>query len=413
MTLDDVERKHLTDLARDLISIPSYAPDDDKIYRFITEYLKKEGVETFTSTIDNPLDQNRRLFNVYSRYGSGKGPRIMINCHLDTVGPTDGWFHPPFDAIEDHGRIFGLGAADMKGGCAAAIRSYILLTRQMPDLKGELFLSLVYGEESPNPLGTDTLLKEFDLNGHDLIIVTEPSPLLSINDHCIVHKKVHRTSFPVCIVGAEGRALFEIEFFGKAAHASHPSQGINALHDAARVITELTRFDLYSNIKMGRGHYVILNIDGGGQSFTVPSRCRIFVNRQLTLGEDDRTVLKEVNNIIRSLKIRSRYSIRKRYSPSPDLEYRPYVNDRGPYINMFKAMMPERSVGRSAEKRCLFTTSSVGDFNLFGTRTRAPVLVFGPGGGNIHAPNEYVNVDDIVKTTEYLAAFLMKVYGKR
>ncbi len=409
--LDEDEQASLVELTRRLIEIPSSASDDDGIYRFMEDHLNKEGMEVFRPGISNPFEENNGLFNVYSRIGSGNGPKIMINCHLDTVSPMEGWFHPPHGAVEEEGRIYGLGAADMKGGCAAAITAFVSIAQQIPDLKGELFLSCVYGEEAPNPLGTDTLLREFDLNDHDLIIITEPSPLLAINDYCTLHRKIHRSSYPLPIIGAEGRALFEIDFVGKAAHASHPSQGINALHDAARVITELSRFDLYSNIKMGRGHYVVLNIDGGDQSFTVPSKCRIFVNRQLTLGEDDRSVLKELKDIIRTLKIRSKYSIRKRFSPSPDLEYRPYINEKDPFIELFNKRLPERKVGRGKSQRCLFTSSSVGDFNLFGTRTKAPVLVFGPGGGNIHAPNEYVNVDEMVQTANYLIGFLKEVYG--
>jgi acetylornithine deacetylase/succinyl-diaminopimelate desuccinylase-like protein len=135
------------------------------------------------------------------------------------------------------------------------------------------------------------------------------------------------------------------------------------------------------------------------------------VNRQLTLGEDDGTVQKEVKSIIRSLKLRSKWTIRKRYSPSPSLEYRPYLNDQDKYIEKFSKLLPERKVGRGKPQRCLFTSSSVGDFNLFATRTKAPVLIFGPGGGNIHAPNEYVNKDEVVQTANYLLKFLMEVFG--
>ena len=411
MSIEADGERSLIDLAKELIRIPSAASDGDGIYKFVEKYLQRKGVDVSRPSVKNPLTHGNTLFNVYSRAGSGKGPKIMINCHLDTIPMREGWYHLPYDAVEDEGRLFGVGAADMKGGCAAAITAFLSFLKKVPEPKGEVFLSCVYGEESPNPLGTDTLLREFDLDDYDLIIVPEPSPLLAINDYCTVHKKIHKSSFPVPIIGAEGRALFEIDFFGKAAHASHPSQGINALHDAARVITELARFDLFSNIKMGRGHYVVLNIDGGDQSFTVPSKCRIFVNRQLTLGEDDKSVLRELKSIIKSLNIKSKYSIRKRYSPAPDLEYKPYLNEDEPYIDRFVEMLPKRKAGGSKAQRCLFTSSSVGDFNLYGTRTKAPVLVFGPGGGNIHAPNEYVNIGDMIQTTNYLLDFLMGVYG--
>jgi succinyl-diaminopimelate desuccinylase len=409
--LSSEEEVELIDLTKRLISIPSTGSDDNSIYEFVKQYLSKRDFSPFGPKFDYPFIENGDLENVYAKAGAGKGPRIMLNCHLDSVNLTEGWFHPPFEAVEEDGRIYGLGAADMKGGCAAAIIAFTSFLKRMEEPEGEIFLSCVFGEEAPLPLGADSLIREFDLNDMDLIIVTEPSPLLAIYDHCTIHKRIHKTEFPVAIVGAEGRAIFEIDFMGKASHASHPSQGINALHDAARVINELARFDLYSNIKMGRGHYVVLNIDGGDESFTVPSKCRIYVNRQLTLGEDDRTVLVEIKRIIRSLKLRSKWTIQKRHSPSPALEYKPYLNENNEYIHKFNELLPERKVGRGKLQKCLFTSSSVGDFNLFATRTKAPVLVFGPGGGNIHAPNEYVNKDEVVQTANYILKFLMGVFG--
>ena len=343
----------------------------------------------------------------------------MLNCHLDSVQPKGLWQVPPYGAVREGKKIYGLGAADMKGGCAAAIMTMVALQRRKPTINGELFLSCVFGEESPFSLGTDTLLREFDLKDYDLIIVTEPSPLLAINDYCMTHKRTHRSRFPVVIVGAEGRILFEIEFTGRATHASHPSQGVNALHDAARVISELARFDLYSNIKMGRGHYCVLNIDGGDASFTVPGYCKVLVNRQLTLGETDGSTLRELKKIIRESKLKSRIRIQKRFSPSPELEYRPYIFEDGGYIDSFiesldsfigsqETIEGKRSGGKK-KSCCKFTTSSVGDFNLFGTRSRVPTVVFGPGGGNIHAPNEFVNTDEIINSANIILSFLMKV----
>ncbi|MBN1390798.1 MAG: M20/M25/M40 family metallo-hydrolase, partial [Candidatus Thermoplasmatota archaeon] len=209
---------------------------------------------------------------------------------------------------------------------------------------------------------------------------------------------------------AEGRVLFEVEFIGKASHASHPSQGINALHDASRLITEITHFDLYSHIKMGRGHYVVLNIEGGDPSFTVPSYCKLLVNRQLTLGETEASASRELRSIASSLKLRSRVRIKKRYSPSPLLEYRPYLFESSRFLDLFvdKVM---GSISKDRERYCLFTTSSVGDFNLFGNRAKIPTVVFGPGGGNIHSPNEFVNKDELLKVTDKLIDFLLEAYG--
>lgn len=404
--IDTNEENELIELTKQLINIPSSVKYGNEIYEFVYEYLKKKGFDVKFQTIQNPYIEYSTYKNIYVTVGNGKGPKIMLNCHLDTVDAKEGWFHSPFSAIEEDGKIYGLGAADMKGGCASAIISLIAFTKQKSNINGELFLSCVFGEEAPFSLGADTLLREYNINNYDLIIVTEPSKLLAINDYCLIHKKIHKSEFPVVIVGAEGRILFEIEFFGKSAHASHPSQGVNALHDASRVISEIARFDLYSNIKMGRGHYCVLNFEGGDRTFTVPNYCKILVNRQFTLYENVKGIMNELKKIIKQLKLKSKVIIHRRYSPSPKLEYKPYLFESSKYIEIFMNNLPLPKKG----KRCKFTSSSVGDFNHFGIRTKVPTIVFGPGGGNIHASNEFVNKNDIIKTTNYLLNFFMEVF---
>lgn len=411
---DEVE---LIELTKDLIRIPSCQKDGNEIYEFVRRYLEGKGLNVRSQMIENPYIEYMDFSNLYVTLGNGKGPKIMLNCHLDTVPVYGNWFNSPYSGIEEGDQLFGLGAADMKGGCAVAIFTMVRIAKLLGDFNGRLFLSCVFGEEAPFSLGADTLLREYGLREYDLIIVTEPSPLLAIHDYCLDHKKIHTSEFPVLIVGAEGRVLFEIEFFGKSSHASHPSQGINALHDAAKVISEFARFDVYSNIKMGRGHYCVINVEGGDASFTVPGYCKILVNRQLTLGETEKAVMKEIRMIIRSLRLRSKVSVKKRYSPSKELEYRPYLYENSNLIQVFQNVIRANG-GRNGENRsslqgrttCRFTTSSVGDFNLFATRTSVPTIIFGPGGGNIHTPNEFVSKREIIESCNYLIRFLMTVF---
>ncbi len=418
-TLTPEEILDLISLTKKLIQIPSSVNDGDEIYSFVEAYLKECELPVCRQSICNPYLEYQDYENLYVKLGNGKGPKIMLNGHLDTVGVEhpEHWMHPPFEGVEENGCIYGRGAADMKAGCAASIIALLALCRRVKNINGELFLSCVFGEEAPFSLGTDTLLREHNFDEYDLIIITEPSPLLSINDYCYTHDKIHKTKFPVTIVGAEGRIVLELEFQGKAAHASHPSLGVNALHDAATLISELARFDIFTNIKRGRGHYVVLNIEGGDPTFTVPEYCRLMINRQVMLGESPRTVVTEIEKIVEALHLKSKVKIYKQHSPDPLLEYQPYVNEESPYIDTFIETLcnvnhceqPQLSYLDDA-CHCRFVTKSVGDFNLFGTRTKAPTIIFGPGGGNIHAPNEYVNKDEIITTANYLFAFLQKVF---
>ncbi|HMA82676.1 MAG TPA: M20/M25/M40 family metallo-hydrolase [Candidatus Thermoplasmatota archaeon] len=410
----------LLTLTKQLIRIPSSVTDGDEIYKYTEDYLKNNNLPVVRQTIKNPYITYHNFENLYVKLGNGNGPKIMLNGHLDTVDVQrpERWKHPPFAAVEEDGRIYGRGAADMKGGMAAAISALIAFSNRKPEFNGEVFLSCVFGEEAPFSLGADTLLREYCFDDYDLIVITEPSPILSVNDYCFTHDKIHETVFPASIVGAEGRVVLEIEFFGRAAHASHPSRGINALHDAAVLISELAHFDIFTNIKRGRGHYVVLNIEGGDPTFTVPEYCRVLINRQIMLGEDVASIIREIEKIVKALRLKSKVQVYKRHSPDPSLEYKPYVNQDSTYLKrFFDTVKTYNSVfnvlsDTSSEHSldCRFTTRSVGDFNLFGTRTKAPTLVFGPGGGNIHAPDEYVHKQDIIETANYLLSFLMSVY---
>jgi succinyl-diaminopimelate desuccinylase len=278
------------------------------------------------------------------------------------------------------------------------------------ELDGELFLSLVYGEESPHSIGTDELIKQYGFKDYDLIIVTEPSPELTKDNFCLTHEKIVKNpKFPVVIVGAEGREKFEIQFYGKESHASHPKRGLNALHDASRVIAELISFNKFSDIKTGRGDYVVLNIEGGDESFTVPGFCKVTVNRQLGINEKPSSVEKEIRRIIKSLQLKTKVRVERKYSPSEDVEYRPYLSKKNQYFDRLFEIIEATNPGGKTNK-CKFISTSIGDFNLFGVRTNIPTLVFGPGGGNIHSANEFVNKQEITDSTEYLTKLLLDIY---
>lgn len=408
------EENEAIEIAKDLIRIPSSIRYGNSIYDHVKRLLIEKGHCVKTQTIENPNMNYSDFTNLYCITGNGNGPKIMINGHLDTVAEVPGFFYPPFSGIDEGNKIYGVGAADMKGGCAAAITAFDAFLKHKKNFNGELFLSFVFGEEEPDNLGADTLIQEYDLKKYDLIIIPEPSPLLAVNDHCITHQKIHRSSFPAVIVGAEGRVILEIEVFGRSAHPSHPSLGINALHDISKIIYELDSFDIHSNIKMGRGHFCVLGIQGGTPTYSVPDYCKITVNRNLTIGETVRSVTKEIFKLIKSLKLRSQIKVTPILPREKYLEYSPYLFQNSHYIEKFIDNMKEYYNSKNEKplpkKICRFTTKSVGDFNYFAARTKVPTLVFGPGGGNIHSANEFVNKDEIIQTSNYLFNFLMNTF---
>src|SRR5215211_6822447 len=64
--------------------------------------------------------------------GRGPGPTLLFEGHTDVVTEGDGWTVDPFGAELRHGKLWGRGAADMKGGLAAMLFATDALARRGP-----------------------------------------------------------------------------------------------------------------------------------------------------------------------------------------------------------------------------------------------------------------------------------------
>src|SRR4029079_4724324 len=116
------------------------------------------------------------------------------------------------------GRLYGRGAADMKGGVASKIAAAEAVQRAEAPLFGSWTLAIVADEEEGN--GGTRHLVESGIRG-TWAIVAEPTELLPV----IAHK---------------GSANLRVQVRGVAAHASTPEHGINAVEQAARLIDRLS-----------------------------------------------------------------------------------------------------------------------------------------------------------------------------
>jgi len=94
-----------------------------------------------------------QALNVVARVrGTGPGRRVVLNGHLDTypLGDPSHWTRNPAGEI-DGGRLYGRGAADMKGGIAASIAALAALAEHRGAWSGEAVLTLAGDEESMGP----------------------------------------------------------------------------------------------------------------------------------------------------------------------------------------------------------------------------------------------------------------------
>jgi len=321
--------------------------------------------------IDCQVDEwDGRRANVVAHVQStgGQRPALLFACHLDVVGPgEEPWEHPPFGAVEENGRIYGRGTADMKGGIASAVAAICEIVDSKAPLKGDILFAATAGEETDSA-GILRLMEnrqwQSELAG---IIVPEPTDLAVVTAH---------------------RGLFWLRIFtrGKAVHSSMPERGVNAIMSMKPVLDELERYEIQfePHPLLGDSSMSINTIDGGEAMNIVPDRC--------VLGVDIRTLPGQSHDAIRNDMERMLASLRARV-PQFDSE-----------------ILIERSVpAMETDAQCEFVRQfcsavKVDLTNAIGFTTdaphltplEAPIVIYGPGKPKLcHQTDEYIDLDDL------------------
>ena len=160
------------------------------------------------------------------------GPRdcsLLFCGHLDVVpAGVEGWTHDPFSGVIDDGYVWGRGATDMKGGCAAILAALeaALGMHDERDRSDELPVSVAFvcDEENGRLDGIQHLLREKAIIPCDCL-VAEPTPYLNPS------------------VGQKGLCRFRATFRGTPGHGSiYPFSGVNAIVEAAGFIQRMMAF---------------------------------------------------------------------------------------------------------------------------------------------------------------------------
>jgi acetylornithine deacetylase/succinyl-diaminopimelate desuccinylase len=222
--------------------------------------------------------------NVVARVrGDRPGPVLMLNAHLDTVPPYD----MP-DALTPRvadGRLWGRGAADMKGALAAMIAVAGRLAAPGVTFAGDLLLTAVAGEENGSP-GTRALV-EAGVRA-DFAVVGEPTMLRVGRAH-------------------KGAMWAEAAFRGVATHGSVPQNGVNAVYHAARFITAVERdlvpaLDRRRHPLLGPATVNVGVVAGGDRPPMVPASCVVRLDRRWLPGERHDEVLAELADVVAGLR---------------------------------------------------------------------------------------------------------------
>lgn len=216
--------------------------------------------------------------------GDGSRPTLIVNGHLDVV-PAEpaAWQHHPFGGEVEEGRLFGRGAADMKGGIAAAIAALDVVRRSpWGEPACDVVFHLVADEEAGGALGTAVLLQRGLIRG-DACLDPEPTGLG---------------------IGVAERGLLQVEVttHGVAAHAGEPHRGISAIEKAAKVVLALHGADFGEDHPLlGRPSANVGMIDGGVAYNVVADRCTLRIDRRVLPGTTEEEALASLRHRIEAI----------------------------------------------------------------------------------------------------------------
>lgn len=272
------------ELARRLVTIPSYGPDhgwESGVASALEAALAAEGIPVRRQVVTGD-----RANLIAALPGDEHGPPLlMLNGHMDTVPPSSAMRRPPFAAEIADGRLWGRGAADMKGGLAAMVMALIALHRARVRPPRPIMLAAVVMEEMGNS-GTFALAREMAGAGTpaSFAIVGEPTGL----DLVTAHKGVDR---------------YRITVFGRAAHAAAPERGVNAIVRASRLIAALDEdlarvVSVQTHPLLGQPSYNIGTIIGGVSRNTVPDRCMFQIEKRYLPGDSSELIRAELEAIV-------------------------------------------------------------------------------------------------------------------
>jgi succinyl-diaminopimelate desuccinylase len=390
-----IEKNDAVELTKKLIAVPSPYYEEKAIMAFVLDWFERHGIRASVHEYHESRVTGHHGENIIVSLDGGlPGPTICLNGHLDTVRQCGGWTLDPYAGIVDGDRIYGLGALDMKSGCAATMLALKEFHARYQIFRGRILASYVSVEEGPYGMGTNALIEDGYLKDVDFSVVTEPSAGFS------------RQRFPTVCLGARGGYGLEIELFGKASHAALPQSGKSAALDASKIVCELENVDYVRDEHLGTGAACVVGLDSDGGACSVPDYARIRLFWHIVVGEDENTIRKEIEKAIERAQIQCDYKIKFRDAPSEGSRgFLPYIiSEDEPLVKAFMKSVAD-VCGTEPEKAYF---QSIGDFNYLGSRLNAPVVIFGPDGENFHGRDEYASIASIHKTAEIIYDFLVR-----
>jgi succinyl-diaminopimelate desuccinylase len=212
--------------------------------------------------------------NLHAAVGPVDGPALLFLGHSDVVPAGDGWTADPFEPRVRDDAVIGRGAADMKGGIAAALAAMRVVAAVAPGIRLELLCTV---DEEDRATGVYAALAATPPRAYLACVVAEPTNL-------------------EVVIGCRGATNLVVEIDGAPAHAGKPDDGASSIYAASRIVEAVRRNDDElaagpHDALLGRPTWNVGTIVGGTGTSVVPGHTTITIDRRTMPGEDPGEIL--------------------------------------------------------------------------------------------------------------------------
>ncbi|WP_374193884.1 peptidase [Alkalihalobacillus sp. BA299] len=396
---------------QELVKIPSVQGNEAEIQYLVANKLKKIGLEVDTWELDGEqLKKHPYFFSSREEFkgspnvvgvlkGTGDGPSIVLNGHVDVVpaGDITQWDSDPYQGHIIDGKMYGRGTTDMKGGNLALYLAVEAIKGVGLQLKGDVILQSVVEEESGGAGTLDAILKGYKA---DAAIIPEPTNM-----------KI----FPK----QQGSKWFRIHIKGRAAHGGTRYYGVSAIEKSTLVLRHIETLEkirnkrirdpLYNNIPIP----VPINIgriEGGDWPSSVADQVKLEGRIGIAPDEQIEEVQIELEEWLKdlgSIDLWFRDNPVKlewygaRWLPGSIVEDHPLMK--------ILSNKYEDVLGKSP----IIEASPWGtDGGLLSQVGQTPSIIFGPGVSTMaHFPNEYIELNKVFEAAEVIALTVIEWCG--
>lgn len=304
---------------------------------------------------------------------------VIVSGHLDTVPfGSQPWSIPPLNASVVDDKLYGRGAADMKGGVAVLTAAALHIASRIKDTP----LTLVFSsDEEIGCGGAGKLIKDDVLPKARCVLIAEPTG----NIPCLGHK---------------GVLWLKTIFHGKTAHAAFPDLGNNALLKAANAIVALNANIVSGNTHpiMGDATLVTSRCFCGDNYNSVPDLAEVGIDIRSTVNWSHASLIDTIEKLLAHL------------TPEIDIifDLPPLWTD--PEIGIVKEVFSCCDANCS-EKHSPRIVTFYTDGGILGPGLgNAPVIILGPGeSGMAHKVDEYVQVSALNKGVDIYLEILSRL----